>query len=264
MDCRCKPSFVIISFVLMMLSVMTSANVKSPSNFNFQHVTDAAVDALLEPTTLVPSIGAALFAVGDFDEEASDWARDEHPIMGRRERAQDHSYNYMYAVGIGTLVICGLSSCNHDTSCGQSRLYNLAAASLSGLSTNLAVESLKRTVDREKPNHADSHTSFPSGHSATSFSMARSSSRCIEKSSVNGYIKSAVKIVSNAAASISAWSRVEAERHYPSDILAGAAIGNFLTDFVFNLFEIQAMPENMTLKLNTSPRQAFAEVKFRF
>jgi len=37
-------------------------------------------------------------------------------------------------------------------------------------------------------------------------------------------------------ASGTAWARVEAGVHYPSDVLAGAALGNFLTAFIHDAF----------------------------
>jgi membrane-associated phospholipid phosphatase len=33
-----------------------------------------------------------------------------------------------------------------------------------------------------------------------------------------------------------AWARVEARKHYPSDVLAGAALGHFLTAFIHDAF----------------------------
>jgi membrane-associated phospholipid phosphatase len=33
-----------------------------------------------------------------------------------------------------------------------------------------------------------------------------------------------------------AWARVEGEKHYPTDVLVGAALGNFLTRFVHDAF----------------------------
>jgi hypothetical protein len=33
-----------------------------------------------------------------------------------------------------------------------------------------------------------------------------------------------------------AWARVEGEKHYPTDVLVGAALGNFITRFVHDAF----------------------------
>jgi membrane-associated phospholipid phosphatase len=33
-----------------------------------------------------------------------------------------------------------------------------------------------------------------------------------------------------------AWARVEAQKHYPSDVLAGAALGHFLGSFLNDIF----------------------------
>ncbi len=33
-----------------------------------------------------------------------------------------------------------------------------------------------------------------------------------------------------------AWARIEAKRHYPTDVLAGAALGNFIGAFINDAF----------------------------
>ena len=37
-------------------------------------------------------------------------------------------------------------------------------------------------------------------------------------------------------AGTTAWARIEAEKHFPSDVLAGAALGNFFARFFYGAF----------------------------
>lgn len=74
---------------------------------------------------------------------------------------------------------------------------------------------LKYAVKERRPDGEDNH-SFPSAHSAISFSAAE----FIRKRYGLGY-----GLPAYAAASFVGFSRIEAKRHYFHDVLAGAAIG---------------------------------------
>jgi len=73
---------------------------------------------------------------------------------------------------------------------------------------------LKRAIGRERPDGSD-RLSFPSGHAAFAFSTAV----------VLGSYYPRLKLPLYALASLVTLSRVYLERHYPSDVLAGAIVG---------------------------------------
>lgn len=79
----------------------------------------------------------------------------------------------------------------------------------------LVTQGLKVTVKAERPDGSDDQ-SFPSGHTSTAFQAAS----FIRKRYGWQYAAPAY-----AAASYVGWSRVDAERHYTRDVLAGAVIG---------------------------------------
>ena len=91
----------------------------------------------------------------------------------------------------------------------------LAAVSLAG--TNLVVESLKRAVDRPRPDgeHKRSNASFPSSHAANAFALAW----------VLGARWRRAAPLFAALALLVAVSRLYLDRHFLSDVVAGAAIG---------------------------------------
>ena len=79
--------------------------------------------------------------------------------------------------------------------------------------TMLATQVLKRSIDATRPNGG--HHSFPSGHTSASFSGASFlHKRYGLKYGIPAYI----------AATFVGWSRVEANAHYPRDVVAGAAL----------------------------------------
>ena len=77
-------------------------------------------------------------------------------------------------------------------------------------------ESLKFITRRVRPNGVGGRSSFPSGHASTAFCAAT----LIER---NAGLWLGISAYALAAAT--AYSRVESGKHFPSDVLAGAALG---------------------------------------
>jgi hypothetical protein len=59
-----------------------------------------------------------------------------------------------------------------------------------------------------------------------------------------------------------AWARVEAGGHYPSDVLAGAALGHFISAFIYDAF--MRVPEDERLGLYVSPSRHGAMIGVSF
>jgi undecaprenyl-diphosphatase len=91
----------------------------------------------------------------------------------------------------------------------------LALAAL--IPTNLAVEGLKHAIGRTRPDgdRKRSNSSFPSSHAANAFALAFVLAR--------RYRRAAALLVLFAVGV--AFSRMYLNRHYASDVVAGAAIG---------------------------------------
>jgi membrane-associated phospholipid phosphatase len=77
-----------------------------------------------------------------------------------------------------------------------------------------SVQLLKHTIHRERPNHGDQ--SFPSGHTANGFVAASFLQfRYGWKYGAPAY----------ALAAVTGYSRIQAKKHWTTDVLVGAAIG---------------------------------------
>jgi membrane-associated phospholipid phosphatase len=75
---------------------------------------------------------------------------------------------------------------------------------------------LKRTVQKQRPNNGNNE-SFPSGHTSASFQGATFiHKRYGLKYAIPAYI----------GATFVGWSRIYSEKHYTSDVIAGAIIGS--------------------------------------
>jgi membrane-associated phospholipid phosphatase len=93
-------------------------------------------------------------------------------------------------------------------------------------SAGVVTFALKEGVGRERPDEtADphrfrplrGHDAFPSGHATTAFALASALTRECRAP--------AVPAIAFPVAALTAWSRVRDRRHWPSDVVAGAAIG---------------------------------------
>lgn len=80
--------------------------------------------------------------------------------------------------------------------------------------TKLSTAGLKSAVQKERPDGSD--RSFPSGHAANTFMAA---------GAIHARYGFGAAMVPYALAAITSYSRIPADKHYPVDVLAGAALG---------------------------------------
>lgn len=203
---------------------------------DFDRISRAAHNAFFNLNTLVPLTGALVFAVDDFDERVSDWAVKHTPVFGSPGDARDASDDLLTALGV-EVVITTLATPSGDdreewiVSKARGGGVVLGAVGL----TNGVTSLLKNATDRTRPDKS-SDRSFPSAHSSSAFSFATLSNRNIDSIHMPQTLKPAIKAGNLILASGVGWARVEGQKHYPSDILAGAALGHFLTAFIHDAF----------------------------
>jgi membrane-associated phospholipid phosphatase len=194
----------------------------------------AALDALRDPITWGPAAGALVFGVvDDWDRKVSDWAIDKTPVFGSPENAASWSDDLRTATRISAALTAVVAP-NEDRPWGSwaSRLgWGEAAAYL----TDDLTGRLKEATDRERPNRID-RRSFPSGHASVSFAYSTMAAGHIDMMRFPVPVRTGLKIGTYGLASGVAWARVEAGWHYPSDVLAGAALGHFLGAFLHDAF----------------------------
>jgi membrane-associated phospholipid phosphatase len=90
--------------------------------------------------------------------------------------------------------------------------------------------------------------SFPSGHASLTSVSARMTHEAL------GYyeLRRGTRIAADAGltglALTTGWARVEAGKHHPADVLAGAALGNFIAVFATESFLRPAFGEAVALR----------------
>jgi len=60
------------------------------------------------------------------------------------------------------------------------------------------------------------------------------------------------------------WARVEAQKHYPSDVLAGMALGNFMAAFIYDAFMGLEPPWRIGPAVTIGPGTIFVGVRAAF
>jgi len=216
------------------------------------------------PNTLVPLISALAFGIDDFDEKVSDWAVKYNPVFGSEDNARDAS-DYLRAVLQAEAAITALTTPSGDVpeqwmvSKAKGFGVELAAIGSVGGLTDL----LKDSTGRTRPD-GSSDRSFPSSHTSGAFSYMTLVNRNIDSIDMPLALKPPLKIGNYLLASGVGWARVEGRRHYPSDVLAGAALGHFLTAFIHDAF--MNLPEvgNADVVVFPVKRGAGMALVFRF
>lgn len=127
-------------------------------------------------------------------------------------------YGSAWGMGGLTLGLGAFGYMTHDKRSSQAA-WDLGK---SLLATAAVVGAIKFAVDRSRPD--DTHYSFPSGHTAAAFAAAPVLHR---------YYGWQVGVTAYGLAAFTALGRVEENRHYLSDVIAGATIG-LLTSRLLN------------------------------
>jgi membrane-associated phospholipid phosphatase len=102
-----------------------------------------------------------------------------------------------------------------------------------GLSEGI-VGILQPALNRERPDR--SPQSFPSGHATAAASFSTLAAKNIGTMQLARSTEIAADSGLFLITAGTAWARVEAKRHFPADILAGMAIGHFISAFVNDAF----------------------------
>lgn len=201
----------------------------------FKRIRLAAVQAARDPATWVPAAGALVLKTGDLDQRVSDWAYKHTPIFGSPEDASEASDKLLDLACAGMFLTAlaipePVNAADHGITTYKGITAGYAVRQINGTATS----SLKDETDQTRPNGGD--RSFPSAHTSQAFACATSSSLNLDAMPLSSDTRKAMRWHFTGLAAATAWARIESRDHYPSDTLAGAALGNFFAKFIYNAF----------------------------
>lgn len=202
----------------------------------WQRIGNAALKAVVAPGTWVPALGAIGLQIDNMDERVSDWASDKTPVFGSNENA-DKKSDFLRDAAFADYLITALA-----TPSGQqpgewmvAKAKGISVGYVALHSTRNTVFFIKDLIPRTRPNqtHDDS---FPSNHASKTAVMSMLASKNIDSLPISNIYKTSLKIGTFSLDAGTAWARVEGNRHYPSDVLAGMALGHFFGAFFNDAF----------------------------
>lgn len=198
----------------------------------WDRVKNAAGRSATSPHVWIPAGAALLVRAGGADERLSDWAVKRNPVFGSTGNAEDASDTLMYS----SFVLVGATAL--ATPSGelpgewlQAKLKGVGVEASALLLTGGTTELLKNITNRTRPDGSD-QKSFPSGHTSVSAANSMLAYRNAEILQLPEWSRTAIKSGCVALPYATGWARIEANKHYPSDVFFGAALGNFLGAFV--------------------------------
>lgn len=195
---------------------------------------EAALHAATHPSVWAPLLGAGVFALGDLDTRTANYLSDHAPVFGDSESAANASTDLEALLALTAGISAVVAPVPPGDDAALHRGEHLAVV-VGGLAlTGGVTDAIKSATNRRRPNDADDQ-SFPSGHASQAFAAATFASANFHRAWADSSGAKWADAGLYTAAGLSALARVEAQVHYPSDVLAGAALGNFMARFLDEL-----------------------------
>ncbi len=203
---------------------------------NIKMIPQASYNALKDPKTLIPAAGALVFYGGKLDKKVSNWANEHNPIYGSRIKADDASDLLLIPLRVGFLLSAIATPSGEDIkNWVYWKIKGIGVEYAAFLGARKTTNILKDVTNRTRPDQSDDK-SFPSGHATEAFSFATLANRNLDHVSLPENIRITLQVANILLAGGVAWARIEADKHYPSDVLAAAALSNFICNFMHDIF----------------------------
>lgn len=203
----------------------------------WQELRQAAVDTASEPAVWVPLLAAGALQIGNADHEVAQWAADERPLFGSRSRADNASDVLRWGL-VGAAAASAVVAAPTEAA-SVTREQRLLATGLGLGSTAALTLGLKSVTGRERPDGSDDE-SIPSGHSSTASAAYTHLGHNLKALGWSQASRRTARWIAGTGLAVNGWARLEAEQHYPSDVLVGMALGHYLAEFFSRAF----MPGN--------------------
>ena len=185
----------------------------------------AARSAARRRDVWLPLAGAVLIGISGQDDAITEWAVRKQPVFG--SDAADDS-DRLIDINRGAALITALAVPADGLG---TRLGGMAVQALTvGLASSVT-EGLKQVTRRERPNGRN-RASLPSGHATRAAAASYLARDNLSLTRLNDNWQRVGRITLHGLAFATGWARVEANRHHPSDVLAGMAVGNFVAAFM--------------------------------
>ena len=228
-----------------------------------QRLANAALNAVKNPATWIPLTGAALFSAGNLDHKYTNALAENNYLFGSQKNA-NHASDMLRSSLVSSMFVTALmtpsGTTNNEIALNKSKGLITEYTALYITSSTTSV--IKRATNRERPNGYD-YSSFPSGHTSRAFAAAALTSKNLESLDVSPVTAVGIRVGLYSVACGTAWARVEADKHYITDVMAGAALGNFLSRFIHDAF-MGLDNDNRQVDIDIAPHRSQMQLTWRF
>lgn len=209
----------------------------------------AAADAAVSPATWAPVVAAGLLQIGHADRHLSNWSSDHTPVFGSRHTAKSAS-DVMLGMSVALYGITALAAPSYQDNWYSNKARGLAVGAGAAIATEGVVVGLKTGINRQRPDDSG-NDSFASGHAALIAVSATMTYGPIDTLPVSDTSRFALKTLAVGLNVGTDYARVEGRKHYPSDVLVGAAIGHFIGVVADEAF-LEISPDRFVPTVNLS------------
>jgi len=202
-------------------------------DINMAHIQKVALTSLNSPQVYLSAGLAAVLAISNQDKKIQSWAVRRNPLFDNAPNATKLSDILHTLIGVETFATGLLTpSGKGNKQWIYAKAKGMGAEFVAWQTTLGMTLFLKKITKRHRPNNFD-RESFPSGHSSSSFALANLSNQNIKAFKLSPPMTVGLQGANTLLASTVAWARVEGNNHFPVDILVGASLGHFISNFVF-------------------------------
>jgi len=229
------------------------------------NIRDAFVKNVSSPHVLIPVTAAGVIHVMAWDNKISHWVNKERTFYNEQTEADNYSDNFNIVQKYEMYLSILLPPSNDEEGSAGNYLLNKLKG---GLLTNVASSAskvsqhaLRNQTERRRPNSKDNN-SMPSGHATEAGSRRVLIARNVQASGLPVPLQYGIDGANTFMSFAVMWARVEGKRHYPTDVLLGYSLGNFVSGFIYDAL-INYDPDT-TVGLAPVKGGASASVTFRF
>ncbi len=238
-----KKSYLLLAGIIL-ISACTTTQHPSLSNSitlkpGWATIGNSAKKAASSPYFWGNLLAASLLQTGNLDRQISDQLREHTPLFGSTENAakrSDDLRDLNELAYISSALLTPESDKPVPWIISKTKL--LTAEWLSVKTARGVTSGLKSLADRERPN-GENNRSFPSGHATSASSQAEMAKLNIKYLALESSIQQNLSYTLDGITGLTAWARVEAGKHYPSDVLSGWAVGYFIAQLASTFIDPQ-------------------------
>jgi hypothetical protein len=223
---------------------------------------NSALDAVTSPGVWLPAVTAIMLQYKNLDARISKQASEHNYLFGSQTSAANATswLDGIAIVSYGATFLATPSG-NDSQDWLNNKSKGLAVEGAAIGMTGLFTSELKGSTHRQRPDKSN-YNSFPSGEASNAAVLTMLSILNLKSINIPNSNRWVADVGLYTVSIGTAWSRVEAQKHYPSDALAGMALGNFMAAFFYNSF--MGLDKGIQPQISIGPGEYYLGVHIPF